>query len=43
MRVPLSWLREYIDFDLTAEGLAELFSLRSQEVDGIDRLGVTSG
>ncbi|HZY57539.1 MAG TPA: hypothetical protein VFE09_07050, partial [Rubrobacteraceae bacterium] len=43
MRVPLSWLREYVDFDLTADELAELFSLRSQEVDGIERLGVTSG
>ena len=43
MRVPLSWLREYVDFDLTAEELAELFSLRSQEVDGIERLGVTNG
>jgi phenylalanyl-tRNA synthetase beta chain len=43
LRVPLSWLREYVDFDLSAEELVELFSLRSQEVDGIKRLGVTSG
>ena len=43
MRVPLSWLREYVDFDLTPEQLVELFSLRSQEVDGLERLGVTSG
>ena len=43
MRVPLSWLREYVDFDLAAEALVELFSLRSQEVDGLERLGVTSG
>jgi phenylalanyl-tRNA synthetase beta chain len=43
LRVPLSWLHEYVDFDLSAEELAELFSLRSQEVDGVDRLGVTSG
>ena len=43
MRVPLSWLREYVDFDLAAEELVELFSLRSQEVDGLERLGVTSG
>jgi phenylalanyl-tRNA synthetase beta chain len=43
LRVPLSWLREYVGFDLTVEELAELFSLRSQEVDGAERLGVVSG
>jgi phenylalanyl-tRNA synthetase beta chain len=43
LRVPLSWLREYVDFDLSAEELAELFSLRSQEVEGVDYLGVTDG
>jgi phenylalanyl-tRNA synthetase beta chain len=43
LRVPLSWLREYVDFDLTAKELVELFSLRSQEVDGVEYLGVTSG
>ncbi|MCA1730621.1 MAG: phenylalanine--tRNA ligase subunit beta, partial [Actinobacteria bacterium] len=43
MRVPLSWLREYIDFDLTAEELADLFSLRSQEVEGVEHLGVLDG
>ena len=43
MRVPLTWLREYVDFDLSADELAALFSLRSQEVDGIERLGVVDG
>ncbi|HZY64625.1 MAG TPA: phenylalanine--tRNA ligase subunit beta [Rubrobacteraceae bacterium] len=43
MRVPLSWLREYVDFDLTSEELVELFSLYSQEVDGVERLGVLDG
>ena len=43
MRVPLSWLREYVDFDLSAQELVELFSLRSQEVDGIEHLGVVDG
>ncbi len=43
MRVPLSWLREYVDFDLSAAELADLFSLRSQEVDGIERLGIIDG
>ena len=43
MRVPLSWLREYVDFDLTTEELVELVSLHSQEVDGVERLGVLDG
>ena len=43
MRVPLSWLREYVDFDLSTDELVEIFSLRSQEVDGVERLGVIDG
>ncbi len=43
MRVPLSWLREYVDFDLGVERLVELFTLHSQEIDGVYRLGVTDG
>ena len=43
MRVPLGWLHDYVDFDLSTEELVELFSLRSQEVDGVERLGVLDG
>jgi phenylalanyl-tRNA synthetase beta chain len=43
LRVPLSWLREYVDFDLTVERLVELFTLHSQEIDGVYRLGVMEG
>ncbi len=43
MRVPLNWLHEYVDFDLSADELVELFSLRSQEIDGVYRLGVMDG
>jgi phenylalanyl-tRNA synthetase beta chain len=43
LRVPLSWLRDYVDFDLTAEALVDLFSLHSQEVDGVYRYGVAAG
>ena len=43
MRVPLSWLREYLDFDLTTDELVEVLSLHSQEVDGIERFGVLDG
>ncbi|TCJ16736.1 phenylalanine--tRNA ligase subunit beta [Rubrobacter taiwanensis] len=43
MRVPLSWLREYVDFDQSPEELVSLLSLRSQEVEGVYRYGVADG
>ena len=43
MRVPLSWLREYLDFDLGVQELVDLFTLHSQEIDGVYRLGVSEG
>jgi phenylalanyl-tRNA synthetase beta chain len=43
LRVPLSWLHEYLDYDLSADELVDLFSLRSQEIEGVYRLGVFDG
>ena len=39
MRVPLSWLREYVDFDLTPGALAEELTLRGLEVKAIEVTG----
>ncbi|MGH2466751.1 MAG: phenylalanine--tRNA ligase subunit beta, partial [Candidatus Limnocylindrales bacterium] len=39
MRVPLSWLREYVDIDLAPEALAERLTLLGMEVQGIERIG----
>jgi phenylalanyl-tRNA synthetase beta chain len=39
MRVPLSWLRDYVDVDLTPEALAERLTLLGMEVKGIERWG----
>ncbi len=39
MRVPLSWLREYVDVDLTPERLAERLTLLGMEVKGLERWG----
>ena len=39
MRVPLSWLREFVDVDLTPEALAERLTLLGMEVKGIERWG----
>lgn len=39
MRVPLSWLREFVDVDLTPEQLAERLTLLGMEVQAIERWG----
>jgi phenylalanyl-tRNA synthetase beta chain len=39
MRVPLSWLRDYVDVQLEPEALAERLTLLGMEVKGIERLG----
>jgi phenylalanyl-tRNA synthetase beta chain len=39
MRVPLSWLREIVEFDFTPEQLAERLTLLGLEVKGIERRG----
>ena len=39
MRVPISWLREYVDWKGTVEELAELLTMSGTEVEGIDWVG----
>ena len=39
MRVPLRWLREYVDIDQTPEELAERLTLLGMEVKGIEAWG----
>lgn len=39
MRVPVSWLKEYVDWTGTAEELAELLTMSGTEVEGIDWVG----
>jgi phenylalanyl-tRNA synthetase beta chain len=43
MRVPISWLREYVDFDLPVEELAQQLVFSSCEVDRVVRRGVPGG
>ena len=40
MRVPLSWLREYVDIDLPVSELAELLTNAGLEVESIDLIGL---
>src|SRR3954454_7703231 len=39
MRVPLSWLRDYVDIDLSPEELADRLTLLGMEVKGLERWG----
>jgi phenylalanyl-tRNA synthetase beta chain len=40
LRVPVSWLRDYVAIEMPLEKLAERLSVSSAEVDGIERHGV---
>jgi phenylalanyl-tRNA synthetase beta chain len=40
LRVPVSWLRDYVAVEMPLEELAERLSISSAEVDGIERRGV---
>jgi phenylalanyl-tRNA synthetase beta chain len=39
MKVTLSWLKQYVDFDWSAEQLAEHLTMLGLEVEGIQKLG----
>jgi len=39
MRVPLSWLREYVHVDATTGEIVDALSISTAEVDGIERVG----
>jgi len=39
MKIPLSWLKEYVDFADTVAGLADKLTFSGVEVEGIERLG----
>ncbi len=39
MKIPLSWLKDYVDITLPVEALAERLTLAGLEVEGIERIG----
>jgi phenylalanyl-tRNA synthetase beta chain len=43
MRVPLSWLREYVPIEVPLDELVEKLSIASAEVEGVERIGVPDG
>ena len=40
MRVPLSWLKEFVDISLSVDELAELLTRSGLEVEEVERIGV---
>ncbi len=43
MRVPLSWLKEYVDIKMAPEELAQVLTMAGLEVDAIDYIGASWG
>ena len=43
MRVPLSWLKEYVDIKMGPEELAQVLTMAGLEVDAIDYIGASWG
>ena len=39
MKISLNWLKEFVDFDFTAEELAHQLTMRGLEVESIEHLG----
>jgi len=40
MKIPLSWLREYVRVDAATDEIAEALSISTAEVNGVERVGV---
>jgi phenylalanyl-tRNA synthetase beta chain len=40
MRIPVSWLREYVHVEATTAEIAEALSISTAEVNGIERVGI---
>ena len=39
MKVPLSWLREYVDVNIDVDELAHKLTMAGNEVDSVERFG----
>jgi phenylalanyl-tRNA synthetase beta chain len=43
MLVPISWLKDYVDINMSVEELASLLTIAGLEVEGIDYVGIPGG
>ena len=39
MKVPVSWLKDYVDIEISLDELAERLTMAGNEVESIDRTG----
>src|SRR5690242_13129158 len=39
MKVSYNWLKEFVDFDLSPDQLADLLTMLGLEVEGVERIG----
>ncbi len=39
MKIPLSWLKDYVDFEDTVEGLCDKLTFSGVEVEGVETIG----
>ena len=40
MKVPLSWIKEYVDIDLSPEEISHKLTMAGNEVDSIEKIGI---
>ena len=40
MKVPVSWLKEYVDIEISLDELADRLTMAGNEVESIDRTGL---
>ena len=43
MLVPISWLKDYVDINMSVEELATMLTIAGLEVEGIDYVGIPGG
>ncbi|MBE2221929.1 MAG: phenylalanine--tRNA ligase subunit beta [Anaerolineae bacterium] len=43
MLVPISWLKDYVDINMSVEELADILTIAGLEVEGIDYIGIPGG
>lgn len=43
MKVPISWLKDYVEIDISIEELAERLTLAGLEVTGVEYIGIPQG
>ncbi len=43
MLIPISWLKDYVDINMSAQELADMLTIAGLEVEGINYIGIPGG